>query len=125
MNPKEGTAVQADSPVDPNDPQEATDSEPGEKPENQAGSGGGSSSSASSSEESQDKKEEETTWVEIQLKDKKGNPVPNEKYEVKLADGSVRSGTMDKDGKARIAGVKPGSCEVRFPKVDKKEWKKA
>jgi hypothetical protein len=125
MNPKDGTACKAEAPVEPAEPEEATDSEPGEKPESPAGSGPESSSSAASGGESEKKKDEEITWVEIELKDKKGNPVAGESYEVKLADGSVRSGKLDKEGKARLAGVKPGSCEVKFPKVDKKEVKKA
>jgi hypothetical protein len=125
MNPKEGTACKAETPVEPAEPEEATGADPGEKSESPTGSGKESSSSGGSGGESEKKKEEEITWVEIELKDKKGDPVPGESYEVKLADGSVRSGKLDKDGKARLAGVKPGTCEVKFPKVDKKEWKKA
>ena len=125
MNAKDGTACKSEEPVEPAEPEEATDSEPGQKPGSSSSGGGGGSSSSSSGGESKNKKEEEKTWVEIALKDKKGNPVPGESYEVKLTDGSVRSGKLDKDGKARLAGVKPGSCEVRFPKIDKKEWKKA
>ncbi len=125
MNPKEGSACKAEAPVEPAEPEEATDSEPGEKPDTSSGGTGESSSSSSSSEKLEKKKEEEITWVGLELKDKDGKPVPNESYEVKLADGSIRSGKLDKDGKARLAGVKPGSCEVRFPKIDKKEWKKA
>ncbi|HXF49144.1 MAG TPA: carboxypeptidase-like regulatory domain-containing protein [Verrucomicrobiae bacterium] len=125
MNPKDGTACKAEAPVEPAEPEEATASDPGEKPESPAGSGSESSSSAASGGESEKKKDEEITWVALELKDKDGKPVPNESYEVKLADGSVRTGKLDKDGKARLAGVKPGSCEVRFPKIDKKEWKKA
>ncbi|HEU4436934.1 MAG TPA: hypothetical protein VFR89_06695 [candidate division Zixibacteria bacterium] len=124
MNPKDGTACKAEEPVEPAEPEEATDAEPGEKAEG-TGGGGESSSSGGSSGESEKKKDEEITWVALELKNKDGKPVPNESYEVKLADGSVRSGKLDKDGKARLAGVKPGSCEVRFPKIDKKEWKKA
>ncbi len=125
MNPKEGTACKAEAPVEPAEPEEATASEPGEKAEGSSGSGGESSGAGGSGESSEEEKEEETTWVEIKLKDKKGNPVPNKSYEVKLADGSIRSGKLDKEGKARIAGVKAGSCEVKFPNVDKNEWKKA
>ncbi len=125
MNPKEGTACKAEKPVEPAEPEEATAAEPGEKAEGTGGGGGEGSGGGGSKESSEEEKEEETTWVEIQLKDKKGNPVPGKNYEVKLADGSIRAGKLDKDGKARIAGVQPGKCDVKFTNVDKNEWKKA
>ncbi len=131
MNPKDGTACKAEAPVEPAEPKEATSADPGEssktsgseEPEERSSDARGGS--GFEKESSKEKKEVEITWVEIELKDKKGNPVPNEDYEVKLADGSVRKGKLGPDGKARLAGVKPGSCDVKFPKVDKKEWKKA
>lgn len=55
-------------------------------------------------------------WVEFALVSADGDPIANEPYEVKLADGSTRSGTTDANGMAYLAGIKPGSCEVTFPK---------
>jgi type VI secretion system secreted protein VgrG len=61
-------------------------------------------------------------WIEIELVDKDGNPVPGEKYSIKLPDGSVAEGTLDSNGKARVDGVDPGNCEVTFPNLDKTVW---
>jgi type VI secretion system secreted protein VgrG len=69
---------------------------------------------------------EEKTWIEIELVDEEGNPVPGERYEVTLPDGEqVASGTLDQNGFARIEGVDPGQCQVSFPSLDKDAWEKA
>jgi transposase len=41
-------------------------------------------------------------WIEIELVDEAGNPVPGEQYNVTLPDGSVASGTLD--GKVYFTG---------------------
>jgi hypothetical protein len=69
------------------------------------------------------REEEPKTWIEIVLKDSKGNPVPNEEYILELPDGTKRRGRLDADGIARVDGIKPGSCRVSFPNVDANEWK--
>ncbi|MCB9527359.1 MAG: hypothetical protein H6701_03020 [Myxococcales bacterium] len=56
-------------------------------------------------------------WIEIRLVDHEGEPVANEKYRLKLPDGTVKEGTLDSQGKARVDGVLPGSAEVRFPEL--------
>jgi type VI secretion system secreted protein VgrG len=68
--------------------------------------------------------EEKTHWIEIELVDEDGNPVPGEEYQITLPDGSTKaSGTLDGKGKARAEGVDPGSCKVTFPNLDKNSWK--
>jgi type VI secretion system secreted protein VgrG len=68
--------------------------------------------------------EEKTHWIEIELVDENGKPVPGEEYKVTLPDGStVASGTLDGKGKARVEGIDPGSCKVTFPNLDKDSWK--
>jgi hypothetical protein len=67
----------------------------------------------------------ELTWVEIQLVDTAGKPVPGMTYEIKMADGSLKSGKLDGSGKARHEQIVPGQCEVRFPELDGSEWKPA
>jgi hypothetical protein len=47
------------------------------------------------------------------------------RYEVKLSDGAVASGTLDEKGLARIEGIPPGNCEVTFPDLDGEAWEKA
>jgi type VI secretion system secreted protein VgrG len=66
-----------------------------------------------------------TTWVELELVDEAGQPVPGEPYEVELADGKIATGTTGADGVAHIGGIKPGTCKFRFPRLDKDAWEKA
>jgi hypothetical protein len=67
----------------------------------------------------------EKTWIEIQLVDEADQPVAGEPYEVELPDGKIATGTTGANGMARVRGVKPGSCKIRFPRLDKDAWEKA
>jgi type VI secretion system secreted protein VgrG len=65
-------------------------------------------------------------WIEIQLNDDEGNPVPYEGYQIEMPDGSLATGSLDGKGFARVGGIDPGgNCKVTFPKLDKTLWKKA
>jgi type VI secretion system secreted protein VgrG len=65
--------------------------------------------------DNQDKKH----YIAIQLHDDENLPVAGEPYEITLPDGStVASGTTDEKGQARVDGIDPGQCKVRFPKRD-------
>jgi hypothetical protein len=65
------------------------------------------------------------SWVEINLKDAKGNPVAGERYRIKLPDGSVQEGALDAFGHAEYYEINRGSCEVSFPELEDEEWSKA
>ncbi len=67
--------------------------------------------------------EVELDWIEIQLVDGDSKPLAGERYRIKLPDGSVRSGSLDKNGSARFDGIPGGQCEVGFPEIDGREWK--
>lgn len=68
----------------------------------------------------------ETTWIEIKLNDKDGQPVPGEAFEVwSSADEPVATGTLDEHGFARVEGLEPGSYQITFPRYDKRAWKPA
>ena len=67
----------------------------------------------------------EKTWVDVQLVDQDGTPVPNASYKLKITDGSIREGTLDTEGRVRVSGIDPGSCTVWFPGYDAKEWRLA
>jgi hypothetical protein len=54
-------------------------------------------------------------WIEIELVDEQGAPVPGAAYVVKTPGGEEVTGILDGNGKARLTGLKSGSCEVRFP----------
>jgi len=86
------------------------------------GAGGGGGSGAGGGSDDQKKPH----WIEIELKDEAGKPVPGQKYMVTLPDGStVATGTTDDKGRARVEGIDPGTCKVTFPDLDKDAWKKA
>mgnify|MGYP003653708502 FL=1 len=72
-----------------------------------------------------EEKEENTSWIEIELLDEEDAPVPGEKYEIELPDGTFAKGTLDGDGFARVDGIKPGECKVSFPELDKEAWSQA
>ena len=127
-----GSAGSAVSPTAPKTPEEADTADPGEMAELKARQREQKKGKYGSTpvkpfkppEESQDAaEEEEKAWVEVELLDNDGNPVPGEKYEVKLPDGSVKTGTLDGNGKARVDGVEPGNCEITFPEYDQETWK--
>jgi len=71
------------------------------------------------------KKKRQLAWIEIELVDQEGKPVPNEVYRVQLASGLVREGLLDHRGNARISGIEPGTCKVSFPAIHPDEWEKA
>lgn len=66
-----------------------------------------------------------TEWIEIVLVDALGEAVADEPYRVQLPDGSLREGRLDAQGRARLDGVPPGSCQVTFPELDAAEWRRA
>ncbi len=68
---------------------------------------------------------EEKTWIEVQLLDENGKPVPNAKYQVQLSDGSTQSGSLNQQGSARFEDIDPGDCQICFPEIDAKEWQPA
>jgi hypothetical protein len=64
------------------------------------------------------------SWLELELKDQDGKPLPFEDYVVELPDGSIREGRLDDKGKSRLRGLDPGSCKVTFPRLAPDDWKK-
>jgi len=66
---------------------------------------------------------DELTWIAIRLEydDDSGQGVAYARYVLKLPDGGVREGTLDRDGNARVDGLHPGMCEVTFPDFDRRK----
>lgn len=62
------------------------------------------------------------TFVEIRLHDQDGRPVALEPYELTLADVG---GQLEREGRAGLERLKAGVCDVRFPRLDGREWRKA
>ena len=68
---------------------------------------------------------EEKSWIEIELKDENDQPMAGEPYVVTTAEGDEIEGTLDVNGKARVGGIDPGSCQITFPNCDGTEWRRA
>ncbi len=64
----------------------------------------------------------EKSWVELELVDEDGKPVPNARYQLCFSDGTERSGTLGDDGRGREEGIQAGTCKVTFPDYDAAEW---
>lgn len=54
-------------------------------------------------------------YVEIELKNKKGEPIGGAEYVLYLSDGSVRKGKLNQQGTAKENNVPPGEHELKFP----------
>jgi hypothetical protein len=67
---------------------------------------------------------EKDHWVEIAMVDSQGNAIPGEAYEITIPDGQTVTGNLDERGIARLEGIDPGTCIVRFPGLDKASYKK-
>jgi hypothetical protein len=61
------------------------------------------------------------TWIEVRLVDEDNQPVPHERYRIRLPDSSVKEGTLDAEGKVRVEGIVAGQCQVSFPDIDGKD----
>jgi hypothetical protein len=66
--------------------------------------------------------ESKSSWIEIELKDDDGAPVPFVRFRVIPPDERVREGTLDDKGFARIGGIDPGQCKILFPDLDGRGW---
>ena len=120
-----GTAGSAVSPTAPTEALEADNADPGEvaetkarQREKKAGKYGSVQVPAYKPDDSK------KSWIEIKLVDEQGNPIPGERYEVRLPDGTaVARGNLDQNGFARVDGIDPGSCDVTFPDRDQSAWR--
>jgi len=75
--------------------------------------------------EASEEAQKEKSWIEIKLVDENNDPVPGERYRIELPDGKFAEGTLDHNGFARVNRIKPGTCKVTFPRLDKDAWEKA
>jgi type VI secretion system secreted protein VgrG len=121
MNPKPGSPVSLVPPASPAEAAEAVQADPGkeEKAEFKA----------------QEKKpptfkpvkmvEVVPSWIEIEMVDEQGQPVPGVRYRVVVPDGSAAEGTLDAKGFARVEGFEKGDCKISFPDLDQDAWEEA
>lgn len=64
-------------------------------------------------------------WVEIELVDETGAPVPDVSYSITAPDNQVYTGVTDAAGMARVDNIPPGQCQISFPELDKDAYKAA
>ena len=70
--------------------------------------------------------EEDTSWIEIELVDEQGQPVPGEEYEITAPDGTtIRRGHLNQEGQAHVGVPDPGTCQISFPRLDAEAWARA
>ena len=112
----------ATSPEAPEPPASADDSTPGQ---DTTYTGSGQLVAAEPAEqvagyevEPTEVEERETTWIDIELVDEEGEPVPGERYRVVDSAGTVKEGSLDANGRAHVTGIAPGQCEIYFPNLD-------
>ncbi len=67
--------------------------------------------------------QEPGTWIDIELLDEEGLPVPSERYHVVDSKGKEYDGTLDSKGRARVL-VAPGDCKVTYPNLDAEAWER-
>lgn len=67
----------------------------------------------------------ELHWITIELLGEDDLPIAGQRYRIELPDGSVREGSLDGLGVARVHGIEQaGSCTVTFPDLDEEAWTK-
>ncbi len=59
---------------------------------------------------------ERLEWIQVELVDEKGKPVPAAEVLIELPNGSVRRGSTDGAGRLRLEGIEGGMCRIQFPK---------
>ena len=56
----------------------------------------------------------EDHWIEFQLIDGDGNPLPHQRFVVTDPSGARHAGNLDQNGHARVEPVKAGRCTISF-----------
>lgn len=64
------------------------------------------------------------TWVEMEVVDMEGNPVPNQRYLCALPNGQVQEGVLDSRGMVRFDGIDPGNCVFVLTELDGEAWQR-
>jgi hypothetical protein len=68
----------------------------------------------------------EKSWIEIELVDEADQPVAGARYRITLPDGkTLREGSTNAEGWARVSDIDPGTCQITFPFLDKEAWEPA
>ena len=122
-------AAQLTSPLAPDAPIAADDVKPGKDANYTGGAEAkparGQTDEAGWAWEPTDEPEKKTSWIEIELVNEAGQPVPSEAYEITCPDGeTVRQGSTDDLGRAHVGVPEPGVCRISFPHLDAAAWER-
>ena len=60
--------------------------------------------------------------IGVLLLDEEGLPVVSAPVEITTPDGRQLEAQLDEEGRARVAGLNPGTCRVSFPGLDATAW---
>lgn len=63
-----------------------------------------------------------TSWVEVDVKDASGDPLPYQKVQITDAEGTVRTAYSDANGLVRVNGMAKGACKITLPDLDQSSW---
>lgn len=64
-------------------------------------------------------------WIEIELVDENDQPVPRQRFEITLPDGTTRRGRTNEEGVGRVDGIHPpGDCQISFTELDHRAWER-
>jgi hypothetical protein len=61
-------------------------------------------------------------WIEIELRNAAGEPIPNVDFVVYLANGEEKTGKLDGNGYVKLEDVPPGKYKVDFPGIDEMDY---
>jgi hypothetical protein len=62
------------------------------------------------------------TWIEMEVVDDLGRPMPGLEYVCMLPNGAIERGMLDGNGRVRFDGIEPGSCAFSLPALDQETW---
>ncbi|MFT3764641.1 MAG: hypothetical protein QM820_03850 [Minicystis sp.] len=66
--------------------------------------------------------ERDTHWIEIVAVDDADRPLPHLRYHLKLPDGSIAEGRLDREGRAHVKSIPGGACALSFPDLHGPDW---
>ncbi|MEM7154397.1 MAG: hypothetical protein AAF799_16240 [Myxococcota bacterium] len=66
----------------------------------------------------------ESTWIDIEMVDEDGKPIPRLRFQIFRPDGSLLGhGRLDDAGCGGFERIEDGDYEVCFPDLDEEAWK--
>lgn len=61
-------------------------------------------------------------WIGLEVADTRKRPLANEDFVVTPPNHEPIRGKLDANGKARIEGIDPGTCQIEFPQIDRRDF---